>query len=98
MTGRTVEEKIDWVIEVLSAPLTAAESAEGWTPESKAKIKSFFADLKSQILSGEQLPPLSIARALDHWGVISGEILEVSAQISNELRVRRLGQSGPAPE
>lgn len=84
--NQTVEEKINWVIEALSKPLSAAESVEGWTPESKTAIKNFFEDLKKKIHSGEELPLMSISRALDHWGVISGEILEVSAQISNELR------------
>lgn len=89
MVNQTVDKKIDEVIADLSAPVSASESADGWTPESKKAIKTFFEDLKKKLQSGEALPPLNISRALDHWGVVSGSILEKSAQISNELRLRR---------
>lgn len=89
MVNQTIDKKIDEVIADLSAPVSASESADGWTPESKKAIKTFFEDLKQKLQSGEALPPLNISRALDHWGVVSGSILEKSAQISNELRLRR---------
>jgi hypothetical protein len=86
MTDQNILANIDSVIDALSTPVNASEISEGWTPESKKAIKTFFEGLKNMLLSGEDLPPMSISRALDHWGVISGEILEKSAQISNELR------------
>lgn len=86
MDNQILIEKIDGVIEALSASVSASEATDGWTPESKKAIKTFFEGLKDKLQSGGDLPPMSISRALDHWGVISGEILEKSAQISNELR------------
>lgn len=89
MVNQTIDQKIDEVIADLSAPVSASESADGWTPESKKAAKTFFEDLKKKLQSGEVLPPLYIPVWLDHWGVVSGQILEKSAQISNELRSRR---------
>jgi hypothetical protein len=79
-------KKIDEVIGELSLPLTSKEAAEGWTERGKVAIEAFFKELRSKILSGEPLPSLSIARGLDHWGVVNGELLEKSAKISNDLR------------
>lgn len=86
----TIDKKINEVIADLSAPVSISEATDGWTPESKAAIKIFFEDLKRKLQAGEALPPLNISRALDHWGVINGPILEKSAQISNEIRLLRL--------
>lgn len=88
MMNQTIEDRIDEVIANLAAPVDVAESSDGWTPESKSAAKVFFEDLKKKMQSGAALPPLNISRALDHWGVVGGEILEKSARISNELRLR----------
>jgi len=89
MANQTIDNKIDEVIAELSFPMSASESADGWTPESKKSIKTFFEDLKKKLQSGEELPPLNISVWLDHWGIVSGSVLEKAAQISNELRSRR---------
>ena len=60
-----------------------SEAADGWTPESKKSVKRFFESLKKTLQSNDTVPEMNIARSLDHWGIISGEILEQSAQISN---------------
>ena len=90
MVNQIIDNKIDEIIAELSSPMSASESEEGWTPESKKTIKTFFEDLKKKLQSGEDLPPLNISVWLDHWGIISGSVLEKSAQISNELHSRRL--------
>jgi len=92
MVNQTVENQIDVMLAQLSAPLSTSEAADGWTSESKATTKTFFEGLKEKLQSGEPLPPLSISRALDHWGVIGGEMLEMAAKISNQLRA---GQAKP---
>ena len=89
MENQSIDNKIDEVIADVSAPVSASEFVDGWTPESKKAIKTFFEDLKRKLQSGEALPPLNISRALDHWGVVSGTILEKAAQISTELRLRQ---------
>jgi hypothetical protein len=78
--------KIDDIVGELSHPLSLQEADEGWTEKSKTAIGVFFKELRSNILSGGPLPPLSIARGLDHWGVVNGELLEKAAVISNQLR------------
>lgn len=89
MSNQTVENQIDVMLAQLSAPLSASEAADGWTSESKAATKTFFEELKQKLQSGDLLPPLSISRALDHWGVTGGEMMEMAAQISNKLRARQ---------
>jgi hypothetical protein len=89
MVNQTVEQKIDDVIAELSVPVSASESADGWTPESKKAIKAYFENLKPKLQAGEVLPPLDVCRGMDHWGVVSWPTLEKAAQISNELRLRR---------
>lgn len=88
MMNQTIDETIEEVIADLAAPVSGAELADGWTAESKEAIKKSFEELKKKIRSGEALPPLNISRALDHWGVVGGKILEKSARISNNLRLR----------
>lgn len=89
MSKPSIEAEIDKVIDELSTPVSSSESLDGWTPESKKAIKLFFEDLKKKLQTDEKLPPLSISRALDHWGVVGGPLLEKSAHISNELRLSR---------
>ena len=86
MRDQRILEKIDCVIDALAVPVSASEAADGWTPESKKSVKRFFESLKKTLQSNDTVPEMNIARSLDHWGIISGEILEQSAQISNELR------------
>jgi hypothetical protein len=88
MNSRTVEDRIDQMIQVLSAPLTAKEIADGWTEKSKAAMLEFFEKLRDSIRSGDKLPPLSISRGMDFWGITGGDLLEEGAVISNELRAR----------
>ncbi|HLO65320.1 MAG TPA: hypothetical protein VK165_20345 [Azonexus sp.] len=89
MVNQTLEEMIDEVIIDLSNPVSALESVDGWTTESKHAMKIFFEDIKKKLRSNDELPPLFISKGLDHWGVVGGQILEKSAQISNELRAIR---------
>jgi hypothetical protein len=94
MKHKRILEKIDCVIDALAVPVSASEAADGWTPESKKAVKRFFESLKQTLQSDAIVPDMNIARALDHWGIISGDILEQSAQISNELRESQRFKSG----
>jgi hypothetical protein len=68
--------------------LAESDIANGWTPDAQKFASDFFQQLKRDILEGKQLPPMSIARILNHWNVVGGEILHLAAEISNELRSR----------
>lgn len=81
----SILQMVDEVHEKLACPLSSQEEADGWTQESKDAMKVFFEALKGKIVSGEQLTFLNIPRAMDHWGVIRGDILELAAKISNGL-------------
>jgi len=80
-------EKIDVLLASLGTPLSAQEAVDGWTADSKKAMADFFKDLRARVSSGE-VPSFVIhtTRAMDHWGVNSGSLLELAAQISNELR------------
>jgi hypothetical protein len=83
-----LEEKIDALLETLDRPVTSEEAADGWTLEAKSAMQKMFRDLRNKVHAGQPLPQLSISRALDHWGVGSGALLEQVAQLSNEIRSR----------
>lgn len=89
MNEQTVEQEIKTILARLSAPLNAEEAADGWTTQSKSATKLLFEDLKQKLQRGDQLPSLSISRSLDHWGVVSGDLLDMAARISNQLRSRQ---------
>jgi hypothetical protein len=89
MNNQILINKVQGIVGMLSTPVSASEAADGWTSESKKLSKMFFEKLEQEIQSGESLPPMNISRSLDHYGVIGGEILEIAAQISNELRTLR---------
>lgn len=88
MSDQILIDKIDDIVEMLSCPVSISEAADGWTSESKKAVTVFLVELKNKIQSGETLPPMNISRSLDHWGVVGGDILERTAQLSNELRMR----------
>ena len=87
----TVVQEIDLVIESLGSPVTAKEASDGWTSKSKMAVHALMKSLKEKLQSGTELPPMSISKALDHWGVIDGEILERVAEISNQIRQLQRG-------
>ncbi|AJE97262.1 hypothetical protein SG18_02110 [Pandoraea apista] len=88
MAEQTVEQEIETMLARLSAPISAVDEADGWTAESMSATRLLFEEIKQKLQRGEQLPPLSISRSLDHWGVVGGDILDMAAQISNQLRSR----------
>ena len=81
-------DDVKFMVEELSKPVSSAEVSDGWTKESKNAIRTYFLGLQSALQSGDALPPLEVVRALDHWGVIDGPLLEKAARISNFLRQR----------
>lgn len=89
MIESDLDELLDLMLSRLAEPMSVEQMAEGWTVESKNVTRSFFLGLRRDLQSDKPLPSLNISRALDHWGVTSGEILELAAKISNCLRSRR---------
>jgi len=89
MIEQTVEREIEAMLARLSAPLSAEEAADGWTNQSKSATKVLFEDIRQKLQRGESLPLLNISRSLDHWGVVSGNLLDAAARISNQLRLRQ---------
>lgn len=69
---------------------SSAVALEWWTAESMSATRLLFEEIKQKLQRGEQLPPLSISRSLDHWGVVGGDILDMAARISNQLRSRHV--------
>jgi hypothetical protein len=86
MTKEEILEDIELILERLAKPLTTKDIADGWSIECRKMIIRVFEDIKATLLSEGKLPPMFIARGLDHWGVIDGDLLEFAAKISNKLR------------
>jgi hypothetical protein len=82
----SIENEISTALKTLAQPLSPDEIAGGWTPEAKAAMHKLLTELKEKIQAGQSLPQLSLSRALDHWGVSDGALLEQMAHLSNELR------------
>ena len=45
--------------------------------------------IKEKLVNEEIIENISIARGMDHWGIIGGELLEKGAQLSNHIRGMR---------
>ena len=82
---------LDQLVVALSAPLTGTARAEGWTEVVQVKWLRIFRDMRTSVATGRDIPEASIARALDHDGVVAGPVLEKVATLSN--LVRRAGAS-----
>ena len=82
---------LDQLEAALSAPLTGAARADGWTDVVQAKWLRIFQDMRASVASGRDIPEASISRALDHDGIVAGPVLEKAAMLSN--LVRRAGTS-----
>lgn len=91
MNNLSILTKIDLIVEVLATQVTVAETKDGWTQQSKDIFKVFFEDLRDKLQRAEEIPPLSISRATDTYGIMGGDTLELAAQISNEIRKRTGG-------
>jgi hypothetical protein len=82
-----VSSKIDTLLESLNAPLSSQEMADGWITESKHAMAEYFTDLQRRLAVGEvPASVIHVLRALDHWGVRSGALLDLAVEISNDLR------------
>ena len=79
-------QTIDRVVERLSKPLREVDLSSGWREPSQQAMLKFFKDLRERISQGEELPYLGIVRALDHWGVLGGDLFRDCANIDHELR------------
>lgn len=78
--------KIKHVIEVLSKPLPAEEIASGWTKKAQREWLKYFEGLLHDLNTNKVPNNVQIARAMDHWGIVSGSLLEEAAIISNQIR------------
>ena len=88
--NRELLQKIDSMIEALSAPVSALEAADGWTPQCKLDFLKFYSGLKQKLKSGEPLPQYTPAcRAMDFKGVTGGELCDLSCEIDGILRTLR---------
>lgn len=77
---------IESLMAMLGQPVSTEEAEDGWTQQSKEAALVYFTSLRQAITTGNSLPPLGIVRSLDHWGVVSGALLEEAARITNKLR------------
>jgi hypothetical protein len=75
-------QQIDCMIERLSNTLPVKETEGGWTRKSQEFFLEFFGKLKRALLKGETMACGSIGRGMDHWGIVSGNLLKDADEIS----------------
>jgi hypothetical protein len=80
--------EIDALLEKTKMPLTTTEIRNGWAEAAQHAGITFLEKLREQINAEENLSQMNLARALDSWGVVSGELLDCYAELSNYLRER----------
>jgi hypothetical protein len=74
------------LIAALERPLAPDELANGWTPQAQAATLMFLRKIHEADREGQRLPDVnSGGRALDHWGVIDGPLLEAACAFYNHV-------------
>ena len=84
------------MIEKLSQPLSELEIKNGWGKECQQAMLKLFGELEESIKNDKVIQEMHIARGLDHWGVVGGDLMEKIAKISvdlNEYRKKTTGSS-----
>ena len=78
--------RVQSVLVQLVRPLSDEEVACGWTNDAKLAMRAYL----EKVLRGEMplrdLKAAALARAADHWGVESGQLLIDLAGVSNRIR------------
>jgi hypothetical protein len=87
----SVLQKLDHLITRLLRPAGQELTNDGWTDESITAVRSRLEEFRSQVELLGSLPPvaerpLNIVRALDHWGVHKGDLVEDLASFESDLR------------
>jgi hypothetical protein len=86
----TIIDRLDRMIARLSKPLLPSDVRDGWSEEARKAILEVLEELRARLLNDQPLTAaekeLSISRGMDSWGVVSGDLLEEGAEISNQLR------------
>jgi hypothetical protein len=95
MTNRVrIIGRLDRMIARLSKPLSPSDIRDGWSEQSRKAISEVLEELRARLLTDEPLTEaekqLSISRGMDTWGIVSGDLLEEGAEISNQLRELKL--------
>lgn len=93
MTRDEVLKEICELDSAMSAPLSEAELANGWTPRSQQATLALLREIAGALRTGGNLPGLSMGRGLDHWGIEGGELFEKACKLSNHLRQMASGRT-----
>ena len=83
--------RIDGLLARLAAPLPAAERACGWTDASRAAFITYYTGLRRTLTASadvDRAAHASIARDLDYWGIVGGELAAEALVIAAALRAR----------
>jgi hypothetical protein len=83
--------RLDGLIGRLGEPVDAERASHGWSEAAAAGVRTRLVAFRELVAHDEALPvpadrPLNLARALDHWGVHGGELLEDLALLESHLR------------
>lgn len=75
--------------EKLEKDLPPQEITAGWSLASQATYLEIFRKLETDLMSGANIPYLSIGRSMDHSGIEGGDYLEEACRISVALDNRK---------
>lgn len=91
ITKEALLHNIQLMLEQLAQPVTAEEAAHNWTDGIKKNYEVLFNEIQTCLVTGQEFPwpDYNMARGLDFNGVFSGDLLQLSAKISHQLREYR---------
>lgn len=77
--------KVRWMIDRLTQPLSDADLKYGWIEKSRLAFLTYFQNLEQKLVAGQPIPALNIPRGMDTWGILGGDLFQTAAEISVEL-------------
>ena len=90
MDLKNLRINVDRLVQLLSEPVSADEANCGWSMPAKEGMRKFMTKLLSDIdhdpFFYQKLEYRTIARGLDHWGVLSGQLCDELTDISSLIR------------
>lgn len=81
--------ELDELIAAIEQPLTSDELVNGWSPEAQSATLGFLRSIQEAASQGREIPDVTHGgRALDHWGVLEGPLMEAACAFYNHLDER----------
>jgi hypothetical protein len=81
-----LSDELTNLIAALEQPLSSDELANGWTSQAQVATLTVLRKFREAVGEGQAPPDVSGGgRALDHWGVVDGPLLEAVCAFCNHV-------------